>query len=134
MRLNKNMLRCAPVALLLVACGISPESLVDGLIGADKKTLSFLQDENVRNKGTKALDVLHKNKKSEFAKSFKENCSEEEMKVLDQRFSCVANAKDEAASVKCRDTHKLSAGKCANAFDKIAVEIHNAVIAAKNAP
>ena len=135
MRINKIIFPCTAIALLLIACGKTPEpvversqSVVEGSRAASKSQLDIdYQFMPYLSVIKKVVDDIFNSKGKEYASSLKQNCSEEDLKVLEQLNSCVASAQDKAALDKCGEDHKPSKDECRQAAEKIASEVKWAV-------
>jgi hypothetical protein len=131
MRINKTIFPCTAIALLLFACGETPEpvveasqSVVESSPAAFKSSFAINFKGNLNlSKMNKAVDDIFKSKGKEYASSLKQNCSEEDLKVLKQLNSCLASAKDKSALDKCYEPPKPSKDECNNAAQEIVNEV-----------
>jgi hypothetical protein len=130
MRINKIIFPCTAIALLLVACGETPEPVVERsqlVVGSSPAALkssfaiNFKDNPNL-SKMNKAVDDIFNSKGKEYASFLKQNCSEEDLKVLEQLNSCLASAKDKPAFEKCYSL-KFKKDECSNAALQIVNEV-----------
>ena len=117
------------VAFILAGCAVSPESVVDLGLKAAKAFVKFdnLIPDAAKPKAAEIVENHFKTNRSDYINQAKEHCSQDDLKILEQRYSCMDNAKDSAAFNKCDESHKLGDGKCNDLAKKIVKDTKKAV-------